>query len=475
MRCPSTPATWRGRGRVGRRPPAQPRGDRRRGGRTGAPPDRLRRGSTRRRARRPSLVYCHYDVQPVDPIELWETAPWEPFLRDGRFVGRGVADDKGQLVMHLAALEALRAAGRTPGGEPHLRVRGRGGVRLREPVRAGSTRTATASPADVAIISDTGYFEGNLPAITVGLRGIMYAQIDVELSPVDLHSGMYGGHGREPGQRARDDHRRAQGPRRPDPRSRASTTTSCRSTDGERAAMAGAAVRRGGVPRRRSRCTALVGEAGFTIARATRARARPSTSTACGAGSRARARRRSSRPTPTRRSRARLVADQDPAKVFERPARLRRRDRPARRDRHDDVPPRRRPEPHPTDHPATRAAARALERRVRRRAASTSAKAARSRSPRRSTSRSACRSCCSGSPSRRATPTPPTSGSISTTSSGGTRVIVRLWDELARRRGARAAGRRGVGARRWRGGVGPRRRTCPRPGHRVTGAHESRC
>ena len=56
------------------------------------------------------LVYCHYDVQPVDPIELWETAPFVPFLRDGRFVGRGVADDKGQLVMHVSALEAMRAA-----------------------------------------------------------------------------------------------------------------------------------------------------------------------------------------------------------------------------------------------------------------------------------------------------------------------------------------------------------------------------
>ena len=61
-----------------------------------------------------ALVYCHFDVQPPDPLELWETSPFEPFLRDGRFVGRGVADDKGQLVMHLAALEAIRTAGRSP-------------------------------------------------------------------------------------------------------------------------------------------------------------------------------------------------------------------------------------------------------------------------------------------------------------------------------------------------------------------------
>ena len=60
------------------------------------------------------LVYCHYDVQPVDPVELWETSPFDPFVRNGRFVGRGVGDDKGQLVMHLAAIEALRAVGRAP-------------------------------------------------------------------------------------------------------------------------------------------------------------------------------------------------------------------------------------------------------------------------------------------------------------------------------------------------------------------------
>ena len=79
------------------------------------------------------IVYCHYDVQPVDPLDLWEHPPFEPFVRDGRFIGRGVSDDKGQLVMHLSALEALRAVGRAPAGQPDLRVRGRGGVRLREP------------------------------------------------------------------------------------------------------------------------------------------------------------------------------------------------------------------------------------------------------------------------------------------------------------------------------------------------------
>ena len=138
------------------------------------------------------LVYCHYDVQAADPLDLWETAPFEPFLRDGRFVGRGVADDKGQLVMHLSALEAIRAVGLAPAVNLTFVFEGEeeyGSDSLYGWIAANRDRLA----ADVAVISDTGYFEGNLPAITVGLRGIMYAQIDVELSPVDLHSGMYGG------------------------------------------------------------------------------------------------------------------------------------------------------------------------------------------------------------------------------------------------------------------------------------------
>ena len=138
------------------------------------------------------LVYCHYDVQPVDPIELWETAPFEPFVRDGRMVGRGAADDKGQLHMHLMAAEALMA------------TRGRLPLNLRF-VFEGEEESSSASlppwleanrhrlGADAVVISDTGFFEGNLPALTTSLRGIMYAQIDVYGAPIDLHSGSFGG------------------------------------------------------------------------------------------------------------------------------------------------------------------------------------------------------------------------------------------------------------------------------------------
>ena len=138
------------------------------------------------------LLYTHFDVQPADPLELWETAPFEPFLRDGRFVGRGVADDKGQIVMHLAALEAMRAAGKSPAVNITIVFEGEeefGSESLFNWIPQNRHRLA----ADLALISDTGYFEGNVPAITIALRGIMYAQIDVTLSPVDLHSGQYGG------------------------------------------------------------------------------------------------------------------------------------------------------------------------------------------------------------------------------------------------------------------------------------------
>jgi acetylornithine deacetylase/succinyl-diaminopimelate desuccinylase-like protein len=138
------------------------------------------------------LVYCHYDVQPVDPIDLWETAPFEPFIRDGRVVGRGSADDKGQIHMHLRAFEAL------------FTTRGRLPVNVKI-VFEGEEESSSASLAawlrenrerlasDAIVISDTGFFEGNRPALCVGLRGLLYTQIDVVGPATDVHSGGYGG------------------------------------------------------------------------------------------------------------------------------------------------------------------------------------------------------------------------------------------------------------------------------------------
>jgi len=138
------------------------------------------------------LVYGHYDVQPVDPLDLWTSPPFEPVIVDGRMLARGAADDKGQIHAHVMAARALTA---TRGGFPiNVRYVFEGeeessSAHLAAWLEANRGRLA----ADVAIISDTGFFEGNLPSITVSLRGLMYAQIDVVGSPVDLHSGGFGG------------------------------------------------------------------------------------------------------------------------------------------------------------------------------------------------------------------------------------------------------------------------------------------
>jgi acetylornithine deacetylase/succinyl-diaminopimelate desuccinylase-like protein len=142
------------------------------------------------------LVYCHYDVQPVDPVDLWESAPFEPFVRgdgpEARVVGRGASDDKGNLHVQLKAAEAILATrGAMPinlkflfeGEEEHS------SVGLEAWLAANRDRLA----ADAIVISDTGFFEGNVPALTTSLRGMMYAQIDVTGGPIDLHSGGYGG------------------------------------------------------------------------------------------------------------------------------------------------------------------------------------------------------------------------------------------------------------------------------------------
>ena len=138
------------------------------------------------------IVYAHYDVQPVDPLDEWHKPPFEPVLEDGRLFARGAADDKS----HVALLINTAAT--------WLAVRGRLPVNLRFVLEgeeeSGSEHfdhwlaaNRTRLAADLAVISDNGFFDGNLPAITTGLRGMMYAQIDVFGPRQDLHSGGYGG------------------------------------------------------------------------------------------------------------------------------------------------------------------------------------------------------------------------------------------------------------------------------------------
>ncbi|MBA3779584.1 MAG: dipeptidase [Chloroflexi bacterium] len=143
------------------------------------------------------IVYGHYDVQPVDPLDLWVKPPFDPRVEDGRVYARGAADDKGQVHLHLAAAEAwLKKRGALPinlrfcfEGEEES-----GSVHLDRWLEANRARLQ----ADVAVVSDSGFFEGNLPAITIGLRGLMYAQIDVTGPHLDLHSGGFGGAVRNP-------------------------------------------------------------------------------------------------------------------------------------------------------------------------------------------------------------------------------------------------------------------------------------
>jgi acetylornithine deacetylase/succinyl-diaminopimelate desuccinylase-like protein len=138
------------------------------------------------------LVYGHYDVQPVDPLDEWTSPPFEPVIEGHRMLARGAADDKGQVHAHLMAAAAVMAV---RGGFPvNVRYVFEGeeessSIHLDEWLAANKDRLTS----DVALISDSGFFEGNLPAITIGLRGMMYAQVDIQVSTVDLHSGSFGG------------------------------------------------------------------------------------------------------------------------------------------------------------------------------------------------------------------------------------------------------------------------------------------
>jgi acetylornithine deacetylase/succinyl-diaminopimelate desuccinylase-like protein len=138
------------------------------------------------------LIYGHYDVQPVDPLDLWTSPPFEPVVVGDRMLARGAADDKGQIHAHVMAAAAMLATrGRFPINVKYIFE----GEEESSSVHLDAWLTAERDRlrADVAIISDSGFFEGNLPAITLSLRGIMYAQIDVIGTAVDLHSGVYGG------------------------------------------------------------------------------------------------------------------------------------------------------------------------------------------------------------------------------------------------------------------------------------------
>jgi acetylornithine deacetylase/succinyl-diaminopimelate desuccinylase-like protein len=138
------------------------------------------------------LFYGHYDVQPVDPLELWASPPFEATIRDGEIYARGSADDKGQVFMHFKAIEAhLKQNGRLPvnmkmilEGEEEV-----GSVNLDNFIRDHKGDLG----ADVVVISDSPMFARGVPSICYGLRGLVYFQIDLRGSSTDLHSGSFGG------------------------------------------------------------------------------------------------------------------------------------------------------------------------------------------------------------------------------------------------------------------------------------------
>ncbi len=137
------------------------------------------------------LVYGHYDVQPVDPLELWKSPPFDPEVRDGALYARGAVDDKGQVWLHLKAFEAWRQAGGPPvnvkmifEGEEEV-----GSANLGPFLEKEKARLA----ADAVVVSDSPMFAKGVPSICYGLRGLAYLQVDVEGPAVDLHSGSFGG------------------------------------------------------------------------------------------------------------------------------------------------------------------------------------------------------------------------------------------------------------------------------------------
>jgi len=138
------------------------------------------------------LFYGHYDVQPVDPLNLWTTPPFEANVRDGEIYARGAADDKGQVFMHIKAVEAhMKKAGGLPvnirffiEGEEEV-----GSIHLDDFIRSHKSELA----ADVVVISDSPMFDRGIPSICYGLRGLTYFQIDMRGTKSDLHSGSFGG------------------------------------------------------------------------------------------------------------------------------------------------------------------------------------------------------------------------------------------------------------------------------------------
>ena len=142
-------------------------------------------------ARPTALCYGHYDVQPPDPLDEWLSPPFQPAERDGNIYARGAVDDKGQVCAQVSALESLLAQGGLP---LNVRVLFEGEEEVGGETIAAYVASKPADlQADFALVSDTELFAPGLPTLCVGLRGMIYTEIEVRGARSDLHSGMYGG------------------------------------------------------------------------------------------------------------------------------------------------------------------------------------------------------------------------------------------------------------------------------------------
>ncbi|HBY63866.1 MAG TPA: dipeptidase [Solibacterales bacterium] len=138
------------------------------------------------------LCYGHYDVQPADPLELWESPPFEPTIRNGNLYARGAVDDKGQMYMHIKAVEALRAVNGTLPVNLKFLIEGEeevGGASVAKYVSENPDKLK----ADVALVSDTALYAPGMPTLCIGLRGLVYMEVEASGPARDLHSGLYGG------------------------------------------------------------------------------------------------------------------------------------------------------------------------------------------------------------------------------------------------------------------------------------------
>jgi len=137
------------------------------------------------------LVYGHYDVQPVEPLDLWDSPPFEPEVRDGKIFARGADDDKGQLFMHVKAFELMNA---TETLSCNVKFMIEGEEEIGSPsLKQFCKENKELLKADVILISDTTMIAQDIPSITVGLRGLSFLEVEVTGPNRDLHSGLYGG------------------------------------------------------------------------------------------------------------------------------------------------------------------------------------------------------------------------------------------------------------------------------------------